>query len=524
AEHDEAIGWHLEQAHQHLRELGLLDERGRALGERAARYLGAAGRRALARDDLSLAASLLGRAIERLDAGDPARADLALDWCEALLAAGDVAPAATRVGELARFAGSSDRLRAWHTCFVGQLAILTDPQTLRATAGAVARAADVLGAAGDAAGEAKAHAGHATALARLREFGACEAALDRALAAARSAHDRPRANAIPAAAPQPALWGPRPVTRASGRCLDVVRVLRITRGTPAVEAAALRCQAVLETLRARADAGRRMIASSRHLVEELGITHRLLEAEVSAGLIELLEEDAPAAERSLRAAYDGLRAHGLAIDAAQAAALLGRALLALGRAAEAEALSHESELLAGDDLKAAIAWRGVRAEALARRGDQAAAIGLARAAVEIAAATDALLDHADARHALAVALRAAARDEEADVEEERAIELWEAKGATLLAERARQRHRRAASAPATPVANPPAAPHAGRFRNAVCRLQAEAERCWHARDWNGFVATLAPAPRLEDHRSLVGVDLGGDDFFANLRLLFSTPS
>ncbi len=523
AEHDETIGWHLEQAHQHLRELGPLDEHGRALGERAARYLGAAGRRALARDDLSLAASLLGRAIERLDAGDPARADLALDWCEALLAAGDVAPAASAIGELARFTGSSDRLAAWHTCFAGQLAILTDPQTLRATAGAVASAADVLGAAGDAAGEARAHAVHATALARLGEFGACEAALDRALAAARSAHDRRRANAILAGAPQAALWGPSPVTRASGRCLDVVRVLRITRGAPAVEAAALRCQAVLETLRARADAGRRMIASSRHLVEELGITHRLLEAEVSAGLIELLEEDAPAAERSLRAAYDGLRAHGLAIDAAQAAALLGRALLALGRAAEAEALSHESELLAGDDLKAAIAWRGVRAEALARRGEHAAAIDLARAAVEIAAATDALLDHADARHALAVALRAAARDEEADVEEGRAIELWEAKGATLLAERARRRGRAGVSR-AAPVADAPAAPPAPRFVNAVCRLQAELERRWRERDWDGIVATFGPAPHLENRRWLVRIDLGGDDFFANLRLLFATPS
>ena len=133
----------------------------------------------------------------------------------------------------------------------------------------------------DAAGEAKAHAVHATALARLGEIGACEAALDRALAAARRAGDRRRANAVLAGAPVAALWGPSPVTRASGRCLDVVRVLRITQGAPAVEAVALRCQAVLEALRGRADAARRMIASSRHLVEELGITQRLLEAEVS---------------------------------------------------------------------------------------------------------------------------------------------------------------------------------------------------------------------------------------------------
>ena len=69
--------------------------------------------------------------------------------------------------------------------------------------------------------------------------------------------------------------------------------------------------------------------------------------------------------RCLRAAYEGLRDRGLGIDAAQAAALLARALLAQGRVEEADALSHESEALAGDDLQAAIAWRCVRAEALA---------------------------------------------------------------------------------------------------------------------------------------------------------------
>src|SRR5205814_4721061 len=252
---------------------------------------------------------------------------------------------------------------------------------------------------------------------RLGKVGASEAALDRALAAARRGHDRRRANAVLAGAPLAALWGPSPVMRASGRCLDVVRVLRITQDAPAVEAVALRCQGVLEALRGRTDAARRMIATSRRMVEELGITQRLLEADVFAGLIELLEGDASAAEQALRAAYDGLRDQGLGIDAAQAAALLGRALLVLGRAAEAEQLSHESETLAGDDLKAAIAWRGVRAEALARRGEHAAALEFARAAVDIASATDAHLDHADARLALATALRASGCAKEAAAEE-----------------------------------------------------------------------------------------------------------
>src|SRR5262245_58860241 len=500
-EHDETIGWHLERAHRHLGELGPIDDRGRSLGERAARYLAAAGRRALARDDLQVAADLLGRALARLDPADPARADLALDWCEALLAAGDVGPAAGAIDELGRLAGNSVRLRAWHTCFACERAVLTDPQTLRTTAEAVAAAAAELAAAGDVAGEAKAHSVHATALGRLGKVGASEAALDKALAAARRADDRRRSNAVLAGAPRAALWGPSPVTRASGRCLDVVRVLRITQGAPAVEAVALRCQAVLEALRGRADAARRMLGSSRRLVEELGITQRLLEADVAAGQIELYEGDATAAERGLRAAYDGLRAHGLGIDAAQAAALLGRALLALGRDADAEALSHESEALAGDDLRAAVAWRGVRAEALARRGEHTAAVELARAAVGIASATDALLDHADARRALGAALRAAGRTAEAEAEEARTIELWEAKGATLLVERVRRADgaaERREPVPATrhvevrPV-------HRRVHPNAVAANVARFDAAIAARDADALAALLTDDHELVDH-------------------------
>jgi len=432
SEHDETIGRHLEEAHRLLGELGPIDQAGRRLGERAAARLAAAGRRALAADDVPLAAGLLGRALDRLNPDDPARADLALDWCEALLAAGDVNVASAAIDELGRLARDSDRLRAWHTCFAGHHSVLTAPEQLSATADLVAEAATSLASLGDAAGEAKGHFVHALALSRLGQVGACEASLDRALAAARSAGDRRQANTVLAIAPLAALWGPSPVTRASGRCLDVVRVLRITEGAPAVEAVALSCQGVLEALRGRTDAAHRMLASAREMVEELGISQRMFETDVFAGFVALIEGDVSEAERNLRGAYDGLRDLGLGIDAARAAALLARAQLAQDRIAEAEELSHESEALAGDDLKAAIAWRGARAEALARRGEHAEAIEYARAAVAIAAATDALLDHADARQALAVALRAAGRVGEAANEERRAQQLWEEKGATIL--------------------------------------------------------------------------------------------
>ncbi len=448
ADSEETIGWHLERAYHHLRDLGPLDADGRRIGERAARRLGVAGHRALARDDVALAASLLGRAIDTLDADDATRGDLALDWCEALLAAGDVGHAARAIDELGRFARGSDRLRAWHVCFAGQRAALTAPETLHPTAGAVGGAAAELAAAGDLAGEAKARSVEAAILARLGQIGASESALDQALAAARRAGDRRRTNAVLAGVPVAALWGPSPVMHATGRCLDVVRLLGMGEGSPAVEAVALRCQGVLEALRGRTDAARRLIASARTMVVELGILQRVLEADLCAGLVELLAGDAPAAERWLRAAHRGLRDQGLAIDAAHAAALLARALLAQGRAGDAEALSHESESLAGSDLKAAIAWRGVRAEALARRGEHAAAVDLAGAAVDLAATTDALLDHADARRALAIALRAGGRENEAAAEDARAIELWRAKGATGCIARtpASVRHTRATGA------------------------------------------------------------------------------
>ncbi len=431
-EHDEMIGRHLEEAHRLLGELGPIDEAGQVLGDRAGARLASAGRRALEGDDVPLAAGLLGRAFDRLRADDPSRADLALDWCEALLAAGDVTRAAEAIDELGRLVQDSERLRAWHTCFVGQQTVLTAPEELLATVDGVAAAAKSLASLDDAAGEAKGHYVHALALSRLGQVGACEASLDQALAAARRAGDRRQANTVLAIAPLAALWGPSPVTRASGRCLDVVRVLRITQGAPAVEAVALSCQGVLEALRGRTEAAHRMIASGREMVEELGITQRLLEADVFAGFVALLENDVPTAERKLRGAYDDLRELGHGIDAARAAALLARALLAQDRVEEAEALSHESEALAGDDLKAAIAWRGVRAEALAKRGEHAEAIEFAQAAVQIAASTDALLDHADARRSLSVALRAAGQERYAANEEECARQLCEDKGATFM--------------------------------------------------------------------------------------------
>lgn len=392
------------------------------------------------------AADLFSMAIEAVeateDADDGTVATLHLERCDALLAGGEVVAARRALADLARVAADSPRLGAWHTTFAGQFAVLAEPERLVEVVDGVGEAAVVLRDLKDAAGEARARYVYALALERLGRIGEAERALDAALVAARAAEDRHLADAVLAEVPLAVLWGPSPVTRASGRCLDVVRVCRITAGAAAVEAVALRCQAVLEALRGRFDAARRMIGSTRRTAERLGLAHHRLETEVAAGFVELLAREWIDAELVLRPAFAELRERGLDGEAARAGGLLARALLMQRRADEAEAVALTAERLGGVDLRAGTTWRGVLAETAAQRGDFDQALALARGSVDIAAATDAFIPIADARLSLAAILALMGDAEGAEAEAERAVAVCEAKGATVLADAARATQRR----------------------------------------------------------------------------------
>ncbi|MDT5210295.1 MAG: hypothetical protein QOF67_2710, partial [Mycobacterium sp.] len=411
---------------------------------KAVDYCQRAADQAMARLGYEGAADLYDKALHALDEideelpdRDDQQAELLVARCEALLAAGDVVSATGAVSQLQGAAGDSARLAAWGTCFDGQLSMLTDPDRLDEIESAVAEAAEKLAGLDDAAGEAKAHTVRAGCLARLGRIGDCETALDQALTAARRAHEHRRVNAVLANAPLAALWGPNPVPRAGGRCLDVVRLLRITTGSPVVEATSTRCQGVLDAFRGRAAAGRQLIDSARRSLTELGMRHALLEVDQFAGIVELVADDAAAAEAHLRRAYHGFRRMGLDADTAETAALLARAYIALDRDAAADELCTESEHLAGHALKPSIAWRTVRAQLLARNGAHDEARRVAEEAVTIAERTDALVDHGDACLALATVLRIAGDIAGAQASAERAVGLYELKGAAALAEKAR---------------------------------------------------------------------------------------
>ncbi|MFV8054395.1 BTAD domain-containing putative transcriptional regulator [Mycobacterium sp. 48b] len=431
---------------------------------------------------------------------DDQRVELLVARCEALLAAGDVSSAAGAVSQLKEGTRDSARLAAWATCFDGQLSMLVDPERLDEIELAVAAAAVMLAELGDAAGEAKAHTVRAGCLARLGRVADCELALDNALTAARQAREHRMVNAVLAGAPLAALWGPNPVPRAGGRCLDVVRLLRITTDSPAVEATSTRCQAVLEAFRGRAAAARRMIDSARRTVTELGLRHALLEVEHFAGIVELVLDDPSAAEEHLRLAYNGFRRMGLDADTAETAALLARACLLLDRAVEAEELCSESERLAGHALKAAIAWRTVRAQLLSDGGFHEEARRVAEEAVAIAERTDVLVDHGDACLAMATVLIAGGDSAGARAAAERAAELYERKGAVGLAEKAQRILGR------RPTPAEPASPEAPVIEpdNACVRVCRQLATAVEREAWDDLERLFAPGIVVESRRRIVG--------------------
>jgi DNA-binding SARP family transcriptional activator len=475
---------------------------------KAVEYCRRAADQAVARLSYEGAADLYGQALHALEEIDDELPDrdaqageLLVARCEALLAAGDVALAAGAVSQFQASTVDSARLAAWATCFDGELSMLIHPERLDEVEAALGLAAQKLAEIDDAAGEAKAHTVRAACLARLGRIGDGEIALDDALTAARRARDHRRVNAVLAGAPLAALWGPNPVPRAGGRCLDVVRLLRITTDSPAVEATSTRCQAVLEAFRGRGAAARRMIDSARRTVTELGLRHALLEVEQFAGIVELIVDDPTAAEPHFRQAYNGFRRMGLDADTAETAALLGGTCLALDRDTEADELCLESERLAGHALKASIAWRTLRARLLSRGHEHGEARRTAEAAVALAEHTDALVDHGDSCLTLATVLGAAGDAAGARTAAERAVDLYERKGAAALAERAR-RILGEPDLPSVPAPSEP--PPVVELDNACTRAGKRLVAAINRGAFDEYEQLHAPNVFSESHRKAVG--------------------
>jgi tetratricopeptide (TPR) repeat protein len=110
-EFEEILGYHLEQAHRLLVELGPLDEKAHEIGRDAFRRLSSAGRRSFARGDAHAAETLFRRAIEVLAEDDPLRLPLLPQRAEVLLELGNFADAQALVERAHALAESAANVR-----------------------------------------------------------------------------------------------------------------------------------------------------------------------------------------------------------------------------------------------------------------------------------------------------------------------------------------------------------------------------------------------------------------------------
>jgi predicted ATPase/class 3 adenylate cyclase len=433
-EYEEIIGYHLEQAVRHLRELGRLGGRDTMLGTRAGRWLSAAGRRSLARDDMSAAANLLERASAMLPSGDPERPALLRDLATALVARGrfeDAEGALNQANESARLA--EDHALADLAALDGHfIRLQTQPD----------RAFEEVRRVTDDAYLAFSEAANDIGLARVWRlraeldwmacaYGRTTEALDRALYHAHHAGEVREESAITVWLAACLALGPTPASGAVARCHEL---LDQSRGSRRVEAAVCTVLAYLSAMASADVEARTYLERSRQRHEELGLTFSRAHWTVLSGMALLYVGDLEAAEAELRWGYQTLRDMGERAALSTVAAYLARVLVAERRYAEAEALTVESEHAAAvGDLASQIAWRGTRLPCRLAVGDVTGAEDLGRAALALAENTDDLELLGYAHAGLAAVLAAAGDSHGAAAETSAALSAYRTKGDVVSA-------------------------------------------------------------------------------------------
>jgi tetratricopeptide (TPR) repeat protein len=191
----------------------------------------------------------------------------------------------------------------------------------------------------------------------------------------------------------------------------------------------------------RFDEGRRACDEADDRIRELGLPRGVgMTAAECRGELEILAGDAAEAERQIAIGMEVVEEYGQLGVVSTYAGYRARALLALGRDDEAETFTHRAEELgAGDDIVTQVLWRQTRARVLARRGECEAGLALAREAVALSDATDALVMRGDSLADLAEVLELAGDLDGAAAALERALAEYGQKGVVPAIEQTKAR-------------------------------------------------------------------------------------
>ena len=438
-EYEEILGYHLEQAHQYLAQLGAIDERGRALAGRAATHLTSAGRRSHARGDMPATARLLSRAIELLPDDAPERCELLLLTGAALTHSGefersdamlsDAIEASRRAGEQGLESRSVTRLvwlRLHSRGYENERAALPDVD--RAIRLAEAAADDI----------ALAEAWRVRGLVQFWQGRAADGSedLERSLRFARTGADQRVVTET--------LWwlgitvvhGPTPAASGVERLNELAEW---SGGDRTLTFHALRLRSELEAMQGRFELARAHVEQAKELGRELGLeTYYASGALRHSAYIAMLADDPERAVIELSEAVEILRRIGDKGHLASVAPEYADGLIQLRRYEEAERwLAVGRECTTEGDVDAQVNGYRVQAKLLARQGNFGEALALARAGVRLSAPTDYLELRARALMDLAEVLRLAGRTDEALPVVRQALQLFERKGNVVSAARAR---------------------------------------------------------------------------------------
>jgi len=430
AQRPEILGYHLEQSIRYLAELRPGEAQPGPLSRRAAGHLETAGRAAHDRGDTLAAVNLLTRATALLPRDDPALARVNTSLGTALTEAGQLAEARVTLSHAQRIAAANgdEGQRAHAQAQALLLCLQVDPggaaleisRALPELHRRFDRNRDELGLCRTLQLQAAMHWSRARSA-------AAEDAWRRAAQYARQVSDRRQLTDILGWLASAALWGPTPAPEGIRRCAEY---LDETGNHPSGQAMILLHMAGLYAMQDEVSAAHATLNRAETLLATLGptMTAALIEP---AAFIAMLAGDPATAETYLRRQYDSLDQMGERGILATTAALLARAIVAQGPGRYDEAthlITMSRQAGAGEDLSAQIIGQGSAARILADRGHHTEAQELANSAVQFAAQTDLLSQHADALLDLAHVLAAAGRATEARAAATQALDLHQRKG------------------------------------------------------------------------------------------------
>jgi class 3 adenylate cyclase/DNA-binding winged helix-turn-helix (wHTH) protein len=439
-EFEEVVGYHLERAYCLRTELGPVDGEARRLAFAAGERLAAPGLRAFKRGDDAAAVSLLGRATTLLPPELPARSELLCELALALRRSGRLADADRTLEEAARAASATGEGRLELRARIEQTyaALFTDPQ------GKAAELLDLLHSAipvFDAARDERSLGRAWTVSGFLHAFRGENAAWEQAEERAWTHLRKAGWPAAPTDMVAAALQGPRPVREVVARCDEL---LTETRGDPHAEAGILVWLGGLEGLLGRFESARRHISDARAIWEEFGDRAPVARAcAAMSGQVEALAGDLNAAEQAWRDGCGILEEMGDVSYLASQRAELADVLYQQGKYEEADRYSRLAGAAASqDDVYTQVVWRIAQAKLAAESDRSSEAEVLARAAVDLAARTDALVLIGRAQLALTEVLRVTGRRKEAAVAAREALAAFERKGDVVSTRRTRALVRR----------------------------------------------------------------------------------